>query len=131
MMLGICSSSSKGNPYNAPLHRKCFSLATPARLAWFSLRLNESFDRFSPDIVFYNAGTDILVGDPLGNMMISPEAVVDRDEIVMGKCQQNNVPVVMLLSGGYTKPLSAETIARSILNMRDKLGLVQWQAKRT
>ena len=28
--------------------------------------LTASFREFSPDIVLYNAGTDILVGDPLG-----------------------------------------------------------------
>jgi len=88
--------------------------------------VDTSFDRFRPDIVYYNAGTDILVGDPLGDMLISPEAVTQRDEIVMSKCLQQGVPVVMLLSGGYTKPLSAQTIARSILNMHEKLQLQPW-----
>lgn len=93
--------------------------------------MDKSFERFRPDIVFYNAGTDILVGDPLGGMSISPDAVIQRDEIVMGKCLALGIPVVMLLSGGYTKPLSAETIARSIMHMREKLGLERWKANQS
>ena len=30
-------------------------------------------DSFKPDLVVYNAGTDILLGDPLGNLDITPE----------------------------------------------------------
>ena len=32
-------------------------------------------DEFDPDIVVYNAGTDILEGDPLGNLDITPEVL--------------------------------------------------------
>jgi len=32
-------------------------------------------DSFKPDLVVYNAGTDILVGDPLGNLDITPEVL--------------------------------------------------------
>lgn len=36
-----------------------------------------------PDIIFYNAGTDILDKDPLGHFSISAEGVVKRDELVI------------------------------------------------
>lgn len=72
------------------------------------------------DVVYYIAGTDILIGDPLGNMGISPEAVIQRDELVWRSCRDSNFPVVMLLAGGYTKPLSAETVVRSITNLKEK-----------
>jgi hypothetical protein len=35
-----------------------------------------------PDLVVYNAGTDVLAGDPLGRMAVSEAAVVQRDEAV-------------------------------------------------
>ena len=35
--------------------------------------LPAALDEFDPDIVVYNAGTDVLEGDPLGNMDITPE----------------------------------------------------------
>ena len=33
--------------------------------------LHQAFDQFKPDFVIYNAGTDILEGDPLGECNIS------------------------------------------------------------
>ena len=35
--------------------------------------LPDVLDEFDPDIVVYNAGTDILEGDRLGNLDITPE----------------------------------------------------------
>ena len=32
-----------------------------------------ALDEFEPDVVVYNAGTDILEGDRLGNLDITPE----------------------------------------------------------
>ncbi len=33
----------------------------------------KSLDTFQPDIVVYNAGTDVLIGDSLGRLDITPE----------------------------------------------------------
>eukprot|EP00249_Psilotum_nudum_P002138 c15025_g1_i1 orf=83-1105(+) len=54
---------------------------------------------FEPQLLIYNAGTDILAGDPLGQMLISPEGVKQRDEIVFQFAQQQKIPIVMLTSG--------------------------------
>ena len=35
--------------------------------------LPQVLDRFKPDMVVYNAGTDILEGDPLGILDITPK----------------------------------------------------------
>lgn len=35
--------------------------------------LEEALVEFTPDILLYNAGTDILDGDPLGCLSISPQ----------------------------------------------------------
>lgn len=35
--------------------------------------LKRSLHEFQPDFVVYNAGTDILQGDPLGNLDVSPQ----------------------------------------------------------
>ncbi len=72
-----------------------------------------------PDIVFYNAGTDIYEDDPLGQLYISREAIIARDEIVFRLCRKRNIPIVMVLSGGYTMS-SAEIIASSIKNLHQK-----------
>ncbi|KAG5188298.1 hypothetical protein JKP88DRAFT_267619 [Tribonema minus] len=72
------------------------------------------------DICYYIAGTDILVGDPLGGMNISPEGVAKRDEAVWRACANAGVPLVHLLAGGYTKPLSANTCVSSFVNLHKK-----------
>ena len=38
--------------------------------------LPRALDEFKPDMVVYNAGTDILKGDPLGVLDITPEVRV-------------------------------------------------------
>ncbi|XP_051199758.1 histone deacetylase 2 isoform X2 [Lolium perenne] len=75
--------------------------------------------RFQPQLIVYNAGTDILDGDPLGNLNISPEGVVIRDEKVFRFAKDQNIPLLMLTSGGYMK-LSARVIADSIINLSQK-----------
>jgi len=64
-------------------------------------KLPEVFDEFNPDFVIYNAGTDCMSGDPLGVLNVSPDGIIARDERVFKECLTRNVPVVMLLSGGY------------------------------
>jgi histone deacetylase 11 len=84
--------------------------------------LADAFARFTPDLVIYNAGTDILRGDPLGKASVSPEGVIRRDEIVFETAKRQGVPITMLLSGGYQKT-NAAIIADSIENLFRK-GLI-------
>lgn len=66
--------------------------------------------------MIYNAGTDILDGDPLGRMQITRNGIIRRDEALIRICTKRRVPVVMLLSGGYQK-VNAEIIADSLENL--------------
>ncbi|TVT98831.1 hypothetical protein EJB05_55846, partial [Eragrostis curvula] len=75
--------------------------------------------RFQPQLIVYNAGTDILDGDPLGQLKVSPEGVAIRDEKVFRFAKEQNVPLLMLTSGGYMKS-SARVIADSIINLSRK-----------
>lgn len=78
-----------------------------------------SFDEFRPNFLIYNAGTDVLKGDPLGILDITGQGVIERDEIVFEMARDRGVPLVMLLSGGYLRS-SARVIADSILNLYAK-----------
>jgi histone deacetylase 11 len=80
--------------------------------------VRQAFEQFSPDIVFYNAGSDILEGDPLGKMNVTAKAMVERDEFVIRTCLTLNVPVVMTLSGGYVRD-NWKFVATSIQNLID------------
>jgi len=68
------------------------------------------------DFIFYNAGTDIMSGDPLGGWDISDQGVIKRDEIVFKAAKRRGIPIVMVLSGGYQKK-NAKVIAVSIENI--------------
>jgi histone deacetylase 11 len=76
-------------------------------------------EAFDPELIIYNAGTDILNGDPLGRLKVDPDGVIKRDEKVFAFAQQKKVPIVMLTSGGYMKS-SARVIANSIINLSNK-----------
>ncbi|RZC68283.1 hypothetical protein C5167_031534 [Papaver somniferum] len=79
-------------------------------------------NNFNPELVVYNAGTDILDGDPLGQLKVSPDGVASRDEKVFRFAKEKNIPLVMLTSGGYMKS-SAKVIADSLTNLSAK-GLI-------
>ncbi|KAI4377660.1 hypothetical protein MLD38_015251 [Melastoma candidum] len=74
---------------------------------------------YAPELLVYNAGTDILDGDPLGRLKINPDGIASRDEKVFKYARDRNIPIVMLTSGGYMKS-SARVIADSIINLSKK-----------
>uniref|UniRef100_A0A2K5ETL7 Histone deacetylase 11 n=1 Tax=Aotus nancymaae TaxID=37293 RepID=A0A2K5ETL7_AOTNA len=84
--------------------------------------IEKALQEHLPDVVVYNAGTDILEGDRLGGLSISPAGVVKRDELVFRMVRGRQVPILMVTSGGYQKR-TARIIADSILNLFG-LGLI-------
>eukprot|EP01130_Rhizamoeba_saxonica_P002031 TRINITY_DN11837_c0_g1_i1.p1 TRINITY_DN11837_c0_g1~~TRINITY_DN11837_c0_g1_i1.p1 ORF type:complete len:335 (-),score=68.34 TRINITY_DN11837_c0_g1_i1:19-912(-) len=86
--------------------------------------LEQSFSEFTPDLIVYNAGTDILEGDTLGNLNVSAEGVMERDRMVFDSAIQRDIPIVMLLSGGYQKS-NAQVISNSIANLHNNFNLLE------
>jgi histone deacetylase 11 len=78
--------------------------------------LPKAISKTNPNLIIYNAGTDIFEEDPLGCMSISEAGILKRDEIVFKLAFENKVPIIMLLSGGYTQK-SATIIGKSIENI--------------
>ncbi|XP_054265341.1 histone deacetylase 11 isoform X2 [Macrosteles quadrilineatus] len=72
-------------------------------LALVHRNLEKSLDSFQPDILVYNAGTDVLAGDSLGLLSVSAHGIIERDEMVFKKARERKIPIVMLTSGGYLK----------------------------
>jgi len=69
--------------------------------------LSESLPRFLESVgeirlAVYNAGTDIVSGDPLGRLNVSPEGVRARDRFVLDLLARRRTPTVIVTSGGYT-----------------------------
>ena len=78
--------------------------------------LTKALKKTPPDFIIYNAGTDILAGDKLGKLKVSEKGIIERDAYVFKQALDNEIPVLMLLSGGYTKE-SAEVIGKSIQHL--------------
>jgi histone deacetylase 11 len=82
--------------------------------------LLSAFQEVNPNFVVYNAGTDIYENDPLGSMCISKEGILQRDSMVFSLALERNIPILMVLSGGYTMESStiiAESIENILLNI--------------
>ena len=56
-----------------------------------------------PRLAIYNAGTDILAGDPVGRMAVSAEHVAARDRLVVRTLAERGISTVVVTSGGYTR----------------------------
>lgn len=101
--------------------------------------LPQIFQEFRPDFVIYNAGTDLLEGDPLSGLSISPQSIVERDLSVFAACMEPKgenehlrtifdrcgarpVPISMVLSGGYQQS-NAGVIAECVQNLRRSFNL--------
>ncbi len=61
-----------------------------------------ALDATRPDLVIYNAGSDPFEGDPLAGYRLTRAHLVERDLRVMTLARDRDIPVAMLLSGGYS-----------------------------
>jgi histone deacetylase 11 len=103
--------------YHFPIH----SLTTDtAYLKIITQELPKVIDQTKPDFIIYNAGTDVLTGDPLGALQISINGIIKRDETVFRNALARKIPLLMLLSGGYSKQ-SGFVIGKSIMNILNNL----------
>eukprot|EP00347_Sterkiella_histriomuscorum_P021768 403332831 len=86
-------------------------------------QITEAYQQFRPEFVIYNAGTDCMENDPLGQLNISPAGIIQRDELMFEMAiEQFRVPIVMVLSGGYQMS-NAPVIADSIENFIQRFKL--------
>jgi histone deacetylase 11 len=60
-----------------------------------------AIDEVRPDLVIYNAGSDPYVDDPLTRLCLTKSDVAERDLLVATLTREHQVPLAMVLSGGY------------------------------
>jgi len=64
--------------------------------------LPELLDRLRPDLLIYNAGSDPYVDDPLARLRLRAADLAERDLLVVSLARERQIPVAMVLSGGYS-----------------------------
>ena len=57
------------------------------------------------DMIFYQAGVDVLKEDSLGSFNLTLEGLRRRDALVFGLAKRKRKPLVMGIGGGYSKPI--------------------------
>jgi acetoin utilization deacetylase AcuC-like enzyme len=62
-------------------------------------------ERFVPEVIFYQAGVDVLAGDRFGKLALTLEGVGERDRVVCDFARRAGLPMAVTLGGGYTRNL--------------------------
>lgn len=60
---------------------------------------------FTPEIIFFQSGVDIINSDKLGRLGVTLNGCRKRDEFVFETAKSLNVPVVCTMGGGYSKEI--------------------------
>ena len=62
-------------------------------------------ERYEPDLLLFQAGVDGLAEDALGRLELSREGMRYRNKRVFDYVLDNEVPCVVFMGGGYSKPI--------------------------
>ncbi len=70
-----------------------------------------------PQLVVYVAGADPFEQDQLGSLRLTHEGLRRRDELVIGACAELDLPLVVVLAGGYARRVE-DTVAIHVETLR-------------
>lgn len=111
--------------YPYPKVEEDWSVAFPARttgdkyLSTLEDVLPKALDKFRPDLIVYNAGSDVLKSDPLSTFQLSIEEMNQRDLFVVSTARAQDIPLAMVMAGGYSHE-SGAAHSRSITGILAK-----------
>lgn len=94
-----------------------------AYLGILKTELPKAIAHVKPDLIIYNAGSDIFEQDPLGKMAVTEQGIIERDLFLFSQAFANKTPLLMVLSGGYSTE-SAHIVSTSIENILKKFHLI-------
>ena len=57
----------------------------------------------APDIIFYQSAVDVLATDKLGKLGLTQQGCMARDEYVLRQAKAANIPVAIVMGGGYSE----------------------------
>lgn len=60
---------------------------------------------FRPELIFFQAGVDVLAEDRLGRLALSMDGLARRDRLVLAACRDERIPVAVVMGGGYADPI--------------------------
>ncbi|MEM6914045.1 MAG: histone deacetylase, partial [Pseudomonadota bacterium] len=80
---------------------------------------------FAPDLLFYIAGVDPLAEDRWGRLNVSMNGLLERDRYVLAAADAKQIPIVILIGGGYAEPidLTVQAYRQTFETAREIYGL--------
>ena len=100
------------NNYPARKEHSSWDIALPdwtedeQYLRTLSTTLPQLLDQATPDMMFYQAGVDVLGGDRFGKLALSMAGVGERDRLVNESARQAGIPLVVTLGGSYAHDIN-------------------------
>ncbi len=62
-------------------------------------------DEVAPDMIFYQSAVDVLATDKLGKLALTQAGCKARDEYVLQQAKDANIPVAIVMGGGYSEDI--------------------------
>ncbi len=78
--------------------------------------LPDLLSQIKPDLVIYDAGVDVHLGDLLGKLALSDRGLLCREMQVLTTCLSQGYPVACVIGGGYAEDMTALVYRHSILH---------------
>ncbi|GAB5408752.1 MAG: histone deacetylase [Balneolaceae bacterium] len=107
----------KNYPFEKPPSTFDISLPDNTEDAVYNKTLISALDKimgtFIPDLVFYLGGIDPLKTDHFGRLSLSLKGLRERDRIVIKTITRKDIPLALLLSGGYAPTLNETVTAHA------------------
>ncbi|MEO0095056.1 MAG: histone deacetylase [candidate division WOR-3 bacterium] len=82
-----------------------FNVGDDEYLEKLELAVKKIFNEFKPEFVIYLAGADPYMFDQLGNLRLTIEGLIKRDEMVITYAYNSKLPMIVVLGGGYAQEL--------------------------
>jgi len=109
---------------NYPFRKPPSSLDVPlndatddaAYMDTLAAHLPDTFDAARPDLVFYLAGIDVVAGDRFGRTALTRDGLHQRDGYVLEQIRDRDLPVALLLSGGYAETPEATADLHAVMH---------------
>ncbi|KAI5067513.1 hypothetical protein GOP47_0018041 [Adiantum capillus-veneris] len=82
-------------------------------LAVLSDWLQRLFGSHSPSLIFFQAGVDALREDSFGRLAMTRQGLLQRNNMVYTACLTRQLPLVITMGGGYSRPSEASVLAHA------------------
>ena len=66
-----------------------------------------NLEKITCDLIFFQAGVDVLDIDSLGHLSLSRDGIKQRNKLILEFVKKKAKPLVVFMGGGYARPIEA------------------------